>query len=345
MKVLGAVSTLLSLAACHGVESSAQLHMEDLAARAAVQSNAFSKQLRVLPLGGMCISSRQIPLLTLTASITFGYHSTDGNGYRKDLEDLLAPIANVTYIGTQCSGSMTNGNNEGHPGFVISQMEAVAAPDLSQKPNVVLVYVGTNDMLYPVEPATAPQRMAALVSYLAGQLPQALIVVGNLFLETDPVVQARIDTFNKDLPAAIQPLQAKGVNAVIADFSTVLTKADLHCDGEHPNDVGYAKMARVFFDSLLQAEFQGKIHGPGAGSHKGTVCHPLPPTPTGVCSSTTTSSYTTSAHPAATTPKPLVPMNNTTMTTTVSTTATTATALSKHPGTMPAAATKRSFSE
>lgn len=46
------------------------------------------------------------------ASITFGINSSDGNGYRKDLLDLLAGNP-VNYIGTQHGGTMSNNACEG----------------------------------------------------------------------------------------------------------------------------------------------------------------------------------------------------------------------------------------
>lgn len=242
-------------------------------------------------------------MLIYTASITFGEYSSDGNGYREHLKQLLGP-ANVQYIGTQCSGNMQNGNSEGHSGYLISQMWGVVQPDLPQRPNVILIYVGTNDMLYPVQPDTAPQRLATLVQQLSTRLPNALIVVGNLFIETDPAVQARIDKFNAALPGVIAPLQKKGANVVIADFSHALTKSDLHCDGEHPDDVGYAKMAEVFFGSMLKAEIGGKIHGPFPGSGNGTVCKPEKPTAVPTCTTSVSSTkHSTSTKSSATSTK------------------------------------------
>ena len=58
---------------------------------------------------------------------------------------------------------ITNGNREGHSGYVIRNMQSVSQPDLPLCLNIVLIYVRTNDMLYPVDLANAPQRTGALV--------------------------------------------------------------------------------------------------------------------------------------------------------------------------------------
>ncbi|KAK3617285.1 hypothetical protein LTR56_025386, partial [Elasticomyces elasticus] len=51
-------------------------------------------------------------MLPLGDSITWGYLSSDGNGYRLDLENLLDGNP-VEYIGSQQSGNMADNWNEG----------------------------------------------------------------------------------------------------------------------------------------------------------------------------------------------------------------------------------------
>jgi hypothetical protein len=63
---------------------------------AATISNGVN--LRILPLGD---------------SITYGAGSSDGNGYRLALQNMLSGN-NVQYVGSQHSGSMANNSNEGH---------------------------------------------------------------------------------------------------------------------------------------------------------------------------------------------------------------------------------------
>lgn len=81
------------------------------------------------------------------ASITFGINSSDGNGYRKDLLDLLTSIGNpVNYIGTQHGGTMVHNANEGFPGKRIGQVDSLVMGStvLNGKPNVILINLGTN---------------------------------------------------------------------------------------------------------------------------------------------------------------------------------------------------------
>ena len=202
---------------------------------------------------------------------------------------MLERYADVEYIGTQCSGNMTNGNSEGHPGFVISMMEAVTLPDLPLRPNVILLYVGTNDMVFDFAPDDAPAAMGSLVQHLYKACPDATIIVGNLFLDLDPKVQARIKAYNKALPPVIRALAATGVKTFIADFANALTASDLYCDGEHPIDVGYEKMANVFFGAIASAAIEGLLTAPMSPNATKTVtCRPTPATGN-VCTLTPTS--------------------------------------------------------
>lgn len=79
------------------------------------------------------------------ASITYGINSSDGNGYREDLEDLLAGNP-VNFIGTQHSGTMADNAMEGYPGKRIGQVQGIVMGNdiLSHKPNVILINLGTN---------------------------------------------------------------------------------------------------------------------------------------------------------------------------------------------------------
>ena len=74
-------------------------------------------------------NSTSVPfrIMSLGASVTFGVGSTTGDSYRKDLEDLLVANGNsVTYVGTKKNGNFTDNAVEAVPGFVISQIAALA---------------------------------------------------------------------------------------------------------------------------------------------------------------------------------------------------------------------------
>lgn len=89
----------------------------------------------------------QLRILPLGASITVGFRSSDYNGYRQHLADRLSG-SNVQYVGTIRAGTMKDNWNEGHSGYTIAQVQNSDAEALSERPNVILLHVGTNDLAY-----------------------------------------------------------------------------------------------------------------------------------------------------------------------------------------------------
>lgn len=87
-----------------------------------------------------------------TDSITQGYQSSNGNGYRGPLYDILTSRGNtLSMIGSQSSGTMPQPQNEGHDGATISQIASYTSA-YHERPNVILLHAGTNDMNQPSDP-------------------------------------------------------------------------------------------------------------------------------------------------------------------------------------------------
>lgn len=79
-----------------------------------------------------------IRLLPLGDSITFGVGSSDGNGYRNLLHNLLSPGNTVDFIGSIKAGTMADNDNEGHSGYTITQISGTVSNSkaLPARPNV-----------------------------------------------------------------------------------------------------------------------------------------------------------------------------------------------------------------
>ena len=94
---------------------------------------------------GVC-QRRKLRIFPLGDSITWGFASSDGNGYRQHLHSKLSSGGNaISFVGSQISGSMPNGHNEGHNGATISEIGGffAAAGGLARsRPNVVLLMAG-----------------------------------------------------------------------------------------------------------------------------------------------------------------------------------------------------------
>ena len=233
---------------------SATFHQTGHILRARQVANGVA--LRILPLGD---------------SITWGFRSSDGNGYRAHLRSSLAGNQ-VTFIGSQRSGNMDNGQSEGHPGAVISQIAEFAKQSTEQRPNVVLLMAGTNDMNIPTKPSTAPARLDALIDQILSACPDAAIAVAKIPRNSNPDAEARTQTYNTAVGDLVAKHQSAGHKVLLADMYQALSTADFD-DGLHPNDGGYKKLAAVWHIAITEAAGKGWIAKPVdvdvGGGHKG----------------------------------------------------------------------------
>ncbi|EFX06710.1 lipase, gdsl [Grosmannia clavigera kw1407] len=203
--------------------------------------------LRVMPLG---------------ASITFGYLSSDGNGYRQTLRRALTHRGNaINMVGSRQNGTMDDNDVEGWPGLRIEQVHAKA--DLSVptlKPNVVLVNVGTNDCLQNFNISSAGDRMNALITDVLAMSPRAAFVLSTLIINADVDVDARAQTVNAAFRTLVTSLQSVGVPIVLAEMrgDNGLQLNEM-ADQTHPNDEGYSKMSTIFVAAIEDLSNRGSI--------------------------------------------------------------------------------------
>ncbi|SZF04319.1 unnamed protein product [Blumeria hordei] len=219
--------------------------------------------------------SAQLPnlrILPLGDSITYGYRSTSGDGYRAALfGSLNSTFPSVKYIGTQHSGSMENNANEGHPGYMIHDIAKKALPSLSQQPNVILMMAGTNDIARPYMPEDAPWRLGALIDFAILTCPFSVVIVAQLAPVTEPPeAQFMIRTFNAKIPAIVAERQKVGKKVLTVDMSQKVSGVNLY-DGVHPNDYGYDLIAKVWYEGIQEAVKFGWIWEPITLGHHGAV--------------------------------------------------------------------------
>ncbi|QIW95188.1 hypothetical protein AMS68_000706 [Peltaster fructicola] len=210
------------------------------------RSLANGVDLRILPLGD---------------SITWGAHSSDGNGYRNDLQKKFNGNKAV-YIGSEHSGNMTNNQHEGWRGYVIDQIAQRAERSLPDRPNVILIMAGTNDIGHKVDPAGAPKRLGTLLDQCHSACPDAVIILAQLTPRAS--LEDEVVTFNAAIPGIVEPRTKAGHKIVIVDMSNSkngLKTSDL-ADGLHPDDGGYAKMATIWFEGFNTAAEKGLITAP-----------------------------------------------------------------------------------
>ena len=211
-------------------------------------STGFPKKqnLRIMPLG---------------ASITYGVGSTTGNGYRQRLLDILKLGGNkVDYVGELKSGTMADPDNEGFKGKLIDEVAKLSRAKIeSSKPNIVLLHVGTNDMVQSIDLNTAPQRLGAFVDEILKASPRAVVIVSELIVSRNADVMKRIKAFNPRAMAEMKKRRQAGKHVLTVAPHVQTSQMS---DDFHPNNAGYNVMAESWAKALEESQKVGLIKNP-----------------------------------------------------------------------------------
>ncbi|WP_422125729.1 SGNH/GDSL hydrolase family protein [Streptomyces graminilatus] len=201
-------------------------------------------------------------LMPLGDSITWGFASPTGNGYRGHLWNRLRAEGHaLDFVGSGRNGNMSDPDNEGHGGWRIDQIAGIADSVLARfRPNVVTLEIGTNDLNGNYQIPTAPDRLRDLLDRITRAAPDATVLVGTVIISTSGWEEANRPAFNAKLPGIVRAQQAAGKKVGLVDMSA-LTAADL-ADSLHPNDNGYRKMADAFNAGIEAADRAGWIRPP-----------------------------------------------------------------------------------
>ncbi|KAL6238468.1 hypothetical protein BDW75DRAFT_237357 [Aspergillus navahoensis] len=201
--------------------------------------------LRVMPLG---------------ASITVGYRSSDGNGYRKYLREQLRYAGwEVDMVGSLENGTMKDNQNEGHFGDTIDHIAEAAVNSTRLQPNVILINAGTNDCIQNIDITDADTRLDALITHLFASIPNTTIILSTL-LPNDFASRA-VTRVSQEYRSVVARRRSRGDRIVLAEMSYFITGKQL-VDGTHPTDTGYKEMAAVWWAAIQTAEEEGKLSEP-----------------------------------------------------------------------------------
>ena len=193
-------------------------------------------------------------------SITWGAGSTDGNGYRQALADLVKQDSNnLTYIGSIKSGNYVNNENEGHGGFPISSIGQIAKPIYAKKPDIVLLMAGTVDLVSKLDADNAPKRLATVIDDIVTACPDTVVLVATLLPLLDPQISSKTIGFNSALMGIVWKFTSKGKKVDLVDMGRVTPNHISPNDGIHPSDEGYNLIARAWYDGIVNVGRKGWI--------------------------------------------------------------------------------------
>jgi lysophospholipase L1-like esterase len=225
----------------------------------------------------------------LGASITQGWDigtvENLQNGYRKSLrQELRYRGYTVNMIGSRAHGDFFDRQHEGWPGLKIDDMAQKMLPVMtSQKPNLVLILLGTNDCLQgrrenDMEYArTMKDRMRALIEKVYSINSDVTVILATLPPTTDASNEPYIQTANAGYKELAGELQGRGRKIELVDMYTTWLKPEDYSDSIHFKPQGYAKLAALFVDGLSRVEKKGWLTVPintGIGDNAG--CYPSP---------------------------------------------------------------------
>ncbi|KFY88239.1 hypothetical protein V500_06461 [Pseudogymnoascus sp. VKM F-4518 (FW-2643)] len=202
-------------------------------------------------------------IAALGASISNGYLSTDGNGYRKHLRDQLRLEGwLVNMVGSIHTGTMEDNSNEGHIGWKIDEVTNSAVQNIvSEQPNLVLINVGTNNAAQNVNVSTISKDYIRLLDKLWLGISNATVILSTLLVNKNAQTNTRANTINAAIRSTVLSHYA-GKKIVLAEMNNgFITTADF-ADETHPNDHGYKKMASVWWTAFQIAEHNEWLTAP-----------------------------------------------------------------------------------
>ena len=207
-------------------------------------------------------------VMPLGDSITSGYISKSENppdslrvGYREELQTMLK----ASGIAFDFVGTMEHGwdvpdfdfYHQGHGGWTAEEIAwgRVGFPEdgvrywLDRNPaDFILLHIGTNGL----DPSNSTDVAAILDEidlWKENTFTEAVQVIVGLIIDRDPN-DYRVSMFNENVQTMVEERMAEGATMALVDHQNALIYPDDLADQLHPNQVGYKKMAAVWFETL-----------------------------------------------------------------------------------------------
>jgi lysophospholipase L1-like esterase len=225
----------------------------------------------------------------LGASITQGWDvgiiQSLQDGYRKPLRDELRYRGYaVNMVGSRAEGEFIDNQHEGWPGLEIDQVAYRMQPVLtSQKPNLVLILVGSNDCFHAkrdnsMEYARATKdRMKKMIERIYSEVADTTIILATLPPTLDASDELWIKTANSGYKELAQELAKQGRKIELVDtYSTWFVPED-HSDSIHFKPSGYKKLAALFAGTISRVEAKKWLSEPLKTEISDSIgCYPSP---------------------------------------------------------------------
>jgi lysophospholipase L1-like esterase len=178
--------------------------------------------------------------------------------------------SNFTFVGTNLNNQPCNGapnvQTEGHGGYLVTVLvgNGQHASELSQwsaadKPDVVLMHFGTNDVWSNIAPATILDAYSTVLASLRSASPQVIVFVAQI-IALNPSgcadCEARVEALNAQIPTWASAKSTAASPIYVVDQHSVFVASSYQpssmytADGVHPNAAGGQLMADLWYTAL-----------------------------------------------------------------------------------------------
>ena len=206
----------------------------------------------------LAIADEPVKIMPLGDSITYGIGSTNYNGYRKPLYQALTTAdCNFDFVGSLTNGDFLDPNHEGHSGETASWLNQRLVGPIgywlsTYQPKIILYHIGTNNLRLGSDIATYAQNVGETLAIVYNFDPDITVILAKIILtRDDAIVNARIHSYNLLIEDIAQDWADAGYSIIVVDMENALKYGTDMYDNLHPNNAGYAKMAEVWYNALI----------------------------------------------------------------------------------------------
>ena len=213
-------------------------------------------------------------IMPLGDSITYGFNGINypngsiPGGYRRQLGVRLAS-AGYTYdfVGSSTANSAVgmDPDHNGYGGIRTDQVLASLSSWLAASPDIVLMHLGTNDLIQHVPLATAVGNLGSLIQQITFNAPNRKLFVATII----PIIDTRdgytaaqwvgvIASYNVQVRSLVQQYANLGRKVFLVDMNANLVYTASNPinnffqtgDGTHPGLAGYNQMGDFWFNAI-----------------------------------------------------------------------------------------------